>query len=128
VHLLGSFVSALISHSAFLNFLFVFGKASVNDILEKKAITKVKYCFKKKKKLRDVNMTELEIAVAPMHRLCKKAGADRVSEAAAKELAKALEEIGVKIAKEALDFAMHAGRKTIKAEDIEIAAKKVMGK
>ena len=49
-------------------------------------------------------MTELEIAVAPMHRLCKKAGADRVSEAAAKELAKALEEIGVKIAKEALDF------------------------
>jgi len=59
-------------------------------------------------------MTELEIAVAPMHRLCKKAGADRVSEAAAKELAKALEEIGVKIAKEALDFAMHAGRKTIK--------------
>ena len=73
-------------------------------------------------------MTELEIAVAPMHRLCKKAGADRVSEAAAKELAKALEEIGVKVAKEALDFAMHAGRKTIKAEDIEIAAKKVMGK
>ncbi len=49
-------------------------------------------------------MTELEIAVAPMHRLCKKAGADRVSEAAAKELAKALEEIGVKIAKEALDM------------------------
>jgi histone H3/H4 len=64
-------------------------------------------------------MTELEIAVAPMHRLCKKAGADRVSEAAAKELAKALEEI---------DFAMHAGRKTIKAEDIEIAARKIMGK
>ena len=67
-------------------------------------------------------MADLEMAVAPMHRLCKKAGADRVSEAAAKELAKALEEIGVKVAKEALDFAMHAGRKTIKAEDIEIAA------
>ena len=33
-------------------------------------------------------MNELVIAVAPMHRLCKKAGADRVSEAAAKELAK----------------------------------------
>ncbi|KON31263.1 hypothetical protein AC478_03115 [miscellaneous Crenarchaeota group-1 archaeon SG8-32-3] len=62
-------------------------------------------------------MTDLELAVAPMHRLCKK-----------KELAKALEGIGIKIAKEALDFAMHAGRKTVKAEDIEIATKKVMEK
>jgi histone H3/H4 len=73
-------------------------------------------------------MTNSELAIAPMHRLCKKAGADRVSEAAAKELAKALEGVGIKIAKEALDFAMHAGRKTIKAEDIEIASKKVMEK
>jgi histone H3/H4 len=73
-------------------------------------------------------MVDSELAVAPMHRICKKAGADRVSEAAAKELAKVLEEIGVKIAKEALDFAMHAGRKTIKSEDIESAAKKVMAK
>jgi histone H3/H4 len=73
-------------------------------------------------------MKELEIAVAPMHRLCKKVGADRVSEAAAKELEKVLDEIGVKIAKEALDYATHSGRKTIKAKDIEIATKKVMKK
>jgi histone H3/H4 len=84
--------------------------------------------LKRKRSCGELIMADLELAVAPMHRLCKKAGADRVSEAAAKELAEALEEIGVKIAKEALDFAMHAGRKTIKAEDIEIAAKKVMGK
>lgn len=71
-------------------------------------------------------MASKELSVAPMHRLCKKAGAERVSEAAAKELAKELEGIGIKIAKEALDFAMHAGRKTIKAKDIEIAAEKVM--
>jgi len=71
-------------------------------------------------------MTESEIPVAPMHRLSKKAGADRVSEAAAKELAKELEKIGVKIAREALDFAVHSGRKTIKAEDIKIASRKVM--
>ena len=77
--------------------------------------------------LGDVVMTELEIAVAPMHRLCKKAGADRVSEAAAKELAKALEEIGVKIAKEALDHAKQARRKTIKAEDIKTATRKITG-
>ncbi|HML03624.1 MAG TPA: histone [Candidatus Bathyarchaeia archaeon] len=72
-------------------------------------------------------MAKLELSVAPMHRLCKKAGAERVSETAAKELAKALQEVGIKIAKEALGYAMHAGRKTIKSEDIEIAARKVMG-
>jgi histone H3/H4 len=75
-----------------------------------------------------VKMPGPELAVAPMHRICKKAGADRVSESAAKELAKVLDEIGVKIAKEAMDYAMHAGRKTVKSEDIEIAARKVMGK
>ncbi len=73
-------------------------------------------------------MANPELAVAPMHRVCKKAGASRVSEAAAKELAKELEEIGIKIAKEAIDYAMHAGRKTVKAEDIKIAARKVMGR
>jgi len=73
-------------------------------------------------------MNELEISVAPMIRLCKKAGAERVSQEGAKELAKVLDEIGFKIAKEALDYAMHARRKTIKTEDIEIATRKVMEK
>jgi DNA-binding protein len=75
-----------------------------------------------------VEMAGPELAVAPMHRICKKAGADRVSESAAKALAKVLDEIGVKIAREAMDYAMHAGRKTIKSEDVEIAARKVMSK
>jgi len=73
-------------------------------------------------------VVDLDLAVAPMHRICKKAGAERVSEAAAEELAKVLDEVGVKIAKEAIDYALHAGRKTVKAEDIEIAARKVIGK
>jgi len=67
-----------------------------------------------------------ELAIAAMHRICRKAGAERVSESAAKEMAKVLEEIGIKIGKEAMDFAMHAGRKTVKNEDIEIAARKVL--
>ncbi len=71
-------------------------------------------------------MANIELPVAAAHRICKKVGAERVSDQASKELTKVLDDIGCKIAKEALDFAIHAGRKTIKAEDIEIAAKKVM--
>jgi len=69
-----------------------------------------------------------ELAIAAMHRICKKSGADRVSESAAKEMGRVLEEIGVKIGKEAIDWAMHAGRKTVKAEDIKKAAEKVLGR
>ena len=60
-----------------------------------------------------------------MFKLIKRAGADRVSEESAISIGKALEEIGVKVAKEALDYAKHAGR-TVKAKDIEIAAQKVL--
>ncbi len=73
-------------------------------------------------------MPNLELSIAPMHRIIKKAKADRVSESGAKALAVALEEIGIKIAREAIEYAMHAGRKTVKAEDIEIATRKVVGK
>ncbi len=73
-------------------------------------------------------MADPELSIAPMHRIIKKAGAERVSESAAKELAKSLEDVGIRIAKEAIDYAMHAGRKTVKAEDIEIAARKILGK
>ncbi|HIE13656.1 TPA: histone [Candidatus Bathyarchaeota archaeon] len=69
-----------------------------------------------------------ELAIAAMHRICKKAGAERVSESAAQEMARILEEIGIEIGKEAIDFATHAGRKTVKAGDIRIAARKVMGR
>ena len=73
-------------------------------------------------------MANPELSIAPMHRICKKAGAERVSESAAKELAKSLEDVGIKIAKEAIDYAMHAGRKTVQGVDIEIAARKILGK
>ncbi len=71
-------------------------------------------------------MAAEELQIAPMHRIIRKAGAERVSEGAADELRKALEDIGVKIAREALDFATHAGRKTVKSEDIAIAARKIL--
>jgi histone H3/H4 len=68
---------------------------------------------------------EEDLSLAAMHRIIKKSGAERVSDSACKELAKALEKIGVNISKDALDFAMHAGRKTVKGRDIKIAAKKI---
>jgi len=71
-------------------------------------------------------MTEYDMSIAPMHRIIKKAGAERVSEEASLALRDALEEIGVRIAREALDFTKHAGRKTVKAEDIQIAVTKVV--
>lgn len=84
--------------------------------------------LKKKETAKGCILKNPELSIAPMHRICKKAGAGRVSEAAAKALAKELDTVGVKIAKEAIDYAMHAGRKTVKAEDIEIAARKVLVK
>mgnify|MGYP002396548174 CR=1 FL=1 len=71
-------------------------------------------------------MAEKEMSLAPLHRLIKKAGAYRVSEGAADELRKALEDLAVRIAKEAMDYCTHAGRKTVKKEDIDLAVKKLL--
>ncbi|MBQ6218495.1 MAG: histone family protein [Methanosphaera sp.] len=64
-------------------------------------------------------MTELPIA--PVKRLLKNAGATRISDEASEELAKVLEEIGEDLARDATRLAKHAGRKTVKAQDIILA-------
>ncbi|MEM1518435.1 MAG: histone family protein [Nitrososphaerota archaeon] len=64
-----------------------------------------------------------ELSTAPMHRLLKKAGAARVSEDAAEELRIVLEEIGLKISEQAVILAQHAGRRTVKREDVQRAYK-----
>jgi DNA-binding protein len=62
-----------------------------------------------------------DIPLAAMERLLKKAGAERVSEDAKETLRDALEEHALKLGQDANKYSIHAGRKTVKAEDIKLA-------
>jgi histone H3/H4 len=65
------------------------------------------------------------LPVAPVSRLIREAGAKRVSEGARDALAEILESYGLEVAREAVGWASHAKRKTVKAEDIKEAVKRV---
>jgi histone H3/H4 len=67
-----------------------------------------------------------ELGLAAMYRVIKKSGAERVSDDAADELRRLLENVAARIAAQAVDLSLHAGRKTIKPEDIRLAAKNVL--
>lgn len=62
-----------------------------------------------------------ELPTAPTVRLIKKVGAKRVSRDAVSLVAEAMEDYGSSLARKANDYAHHAGRKTVKVEDIKLA-------
>lgn len=64
-----------------------------------------------------------DLPKAAVVRIAKKAGADRVGEDAADALVAKAEAYIEAISKEAFELAQHAGRKTIKAEDVDLATK-----
>lgn len=66
-----------------------------------------------------------ELPLTPLGRIIKSGGAERVSEDAKEELSDFLEEEAEILAKLALDNAKENGRKTLKAEDIAVAYKKL---
>lgn len=68
-------------------------------------------------------MKSSELSISAVYRILKKAGAERVSDESAEELRGIIEELANNIAKSAVDMAFHAGRKTIKAEDVKLASK-----
>jgi histone H3/H4 len=65
------------------------------------------------------------LPLAAMEHIMKKAAPEmRVSDTAKDALREYLEEKGLELSKVAAEFSLHAGRKTLKAEDIRLAAKK----
>ncbi|MBI5391261.1 NFYB/HAP3 family transcription factor subunit [Candidatus Woesearchaeota archaeon] len=68
-------------------------------------------------------MSERQLSLAAMEKIMKKCGASRVGDDAKTELKDVVESIAEEIAQGAVRYAAHAGRKTIKASDIKLAAK-----
>jgi len=68
-------------------------------------------------------MKSSELGLSAMYRILKKSGAQRVSDESADELRRVIEEIAEVIAKNAVADENHAGRKTVKADDVKLASK-----
>jgi histone H3/H4 len=66
-----------------------------------------------------------EIPIAPIGRIIKNAGGQRISQGAENALEKVLEQWAEDVSRQAVKLAKHAGRKTIKASDIELAVKEM---
>lgn len=66
-----------------------------------------------------------ELSCASLERILRNAGAERVSAPGVEAMAEALEDYGLKLSLEAVALARHAGRKTVKKEDIKLAVRRL---
>ncbi len=64
------------------------------------------------------------ISILGAEKILKKAGAKRVSSRAAEEFAGLLEHIALLLAREIVDASEHAGRLTVKEEDVKFVMKR----
>ena len=68
-------------------------------------------------------MSQKLLRLDAMEKILKNAGAERISDKAKEALKVVIEEIAEEIAQQSVKLALHAGRKTIKAGDVKLAAK-----
>jgi histone H3/H4 len=68
-------------------------------------------------------MSSRLLPLAAMEKILKQSGADRVSDKAKVALKNTMEDIADQIATKAVNLAKHAGRVTVKASDVKLAAK-----
>ena len=68
-------------------------------------------------------MKTSELGLSAMNRILKKAGAERVTQESANELRRIVEDIANELAKNSIEMAKHAGRSTIRAEDVKLGSK-----
>ncbi len=64
------------------------------------------------------------LPLSAIERVARKSGAERISKEAVVELEKTLETAAEELMKEIVSVAKHAGRKTVKAEDVRLVAGK----
>lgn len=71
-----------------------------------------------------MEVKNMAIPKAPVNRIIKDAGAERVSDAAVVALVEYLEADAAAVAKKAIEYAKIAKRQTVKADDIALAIDK----
>ena len=68
-------------------------------------------------------MTKSDLPKAPINRMFKKIGGDRLSAKARDLILEDIEDYAMDLMKDSLNISKHVGRKTVLAEDVRLAKK-----
>lgn len=65
-----------------------------------------------------------ELGLSAMYRMLKGAGAERISSESVEELRRVIEVVAAGIARDAVAMSSHAGRKTVRGDDVRMASRR----